>query len=102
MAGTQAEDRKWWRSKWGADDTLGSFNMLGPELTLRAAKLIETGKTYRLGIESTSKTPAWPPRSCEVTVMLPNQYGGATLGENHMNFFDDRVSAWMGCYSPIL
>ena len=33
---SSAEERKWWPSKWGADDTLGSFNMLGPELTMKA------------------------------------------------------------------
>ena len=50
--GMTSAEEKWWPSKWGQDDTLGSFNMLGPELTLKAAKLIKTGKTYRLGIET--------------------------------------------------
>ena len=44
-AATQAEE-KWWPSKWGPEDTLGSFNMLGEALTLKAAGLIKTGKTY--------------------------------------------------------
>ena len=95
-----AEDQ-WWPSKWGKDDTLGSFNMLGPELTLKAAKLIKTGKTYRLGIETNSKTPAYPPRSFEVTVFAPNQWGDGSLGENQFNFLDDTMNGWMGVGSQI-
>lgn len=95
-----AED-KWWPSKWGAEDTLGSFNMLGPELTLKAAKLIKTGKSYRLGIETSSSTPAFPPRTFEIHVVWPNQYSGSAYGENKFNFFDDIISGWMGVGSQI-
>ena len=38
----QAEE-KWWPSKWGAEDTLGSFNMLGTELTLKFGYRNEQG-----------------------------------------------------------
>ena len=96
-----AEQDKWWPSKWGADDTLGSFNQLGPELTLKAAKLIKTGKTYRLGIETNSTTPAYPPRTFEIHVVMPNQYSGASYGDNQFNFFDDIMSGWMGVGSQI-
>ncbi|MCB1748460.1 MAG: cyclase family protein, partial [Gammaproteobacteria bacterium] len=100
-AGAQAEEKQWWPSKWGADDTLGSFNMLGPDLALKAAKLIKTGKTYRLGIVTGSDTPAYPPRSFEVTVLFPNQYNGSSYGDNHFNFFDDTMNGWMGVGSQI-
>lgn len=96
-----AEEKQWWPSKWGADDTLGSFNMLGPEMTLKAASLIKTGKTYRLGIETNRATPAYPPRSFEVTVLFPNQYNGTTYGDNGFNFFDDKMDGWMGVGSQI-
>lgn len=92
---------QWWPSKWGADDTLGSFNMLGPELTLKAASLIKTGKTYRLGIETNSATPAFPPRTFEIHVVYPNQYSGSAYGENKFNFFDDIISGWMGVGTQI-
>lgn len=92
---------KWWPSKWGEDDTLGAFNMLSPELTLKAAKLIKTGKTYRLGIETHSSTPAYPPRTFEIHVVYPNQYGGQSWGDNKFNFFDDIISGWMGVGSQI-
>ena len=96
-----AAEEKWWPSKWGKDDTLGSFNMLGPEMTLKAASLIKTGKTYRLGIETHASTPAYPPRTFELHVVYPNQYGGQAFGDNKFNFFDDIISGWMGVGSQI-
>lgn len=96
----QAED-KWWPSKYGAQDTIGSFNQLGPELTLKAAKLIKTGKTYKLGIETNSKTPGYAPRTFEISVVYPNQYNGTSLGDNHFNYYDDTMNGWMGVGSQI-
>ncbi|MGR8919580.1 MAG: cyclase family protein [Gammaproteobacteria bacterium] len=101
MTGHAPAEDKWWPSKWGAEDTLGSFNMLGPEMTLKAAKLIKTGKTYRLGIETNAKTPAFPPRTFEIHVLYPNQYTNTAYGENKFNFFDDIISGWMGVGSQI-
>ena len=92
---------QWWPSKWGEGDTLGSFNMLGPELTLKAAKLVKSGKTYRLGIETNADTPAVIPRTFELHVVYPSQYNGASLGENKFNFFDDIISGWVGVGSQI-
>lgn len=92
---------KWWPSKWGADDELGQFNQLGPELTLKAAKLIKTGKTYRLGIETNSKTPAFPPRTFSITVLMPNQAPGQAYGDNKFNYADDIINGWMGVGSQI-
>ena len=96
-----AQENKWWPSKWGAEDTLGSFNMLGPELTLKATKLVKTGKTYRLGIETNNKTPAFGTRTFEVTILQPNQYGGGSYGDNKFNYFDDYMAGWMGVGSQI-
>lgn len=100
ISSAQAGD-KWWPSKWGADDELGAFNMNGPERTLEAAKLIKTGKTYRLGIETNSKTPSFPPRYFHLTVMTPNQAGTQSLGDNKFNFADDMFAGWMGTGSQI-
>lgn len=97
----QADEKQWWPSKWGKDDTLGALNMMGPELTLKAARLIKTGKTYRLGIETNSKTPAFPPRTFEIHVVWPNQYSGTSYGSNKFNFFDDIISGWMGVGSQL-
>ncbi|MEM7541829.1 MAG: cyclase family protein [Pseudomonadota bacterium] len=92
---------KWWPSKWGADDELGAFNMLGPELTLKAAKLIKTGKTYRLGIETNKHTPAFKPRSFDVRILMPNQYDGEAYGENKFGYADDIIAGWIGVGSQL-
>ena len=92
---------QWWPSKWGPDDELGQFNQLGAELTLKAAKLIKSGKTYRLGIETNSATPAPAPRTFSLTVLMPNQAPGQALGDNKFNYADDLMSGWMGVGSQI-
>ena len=56
--GASAEDSSWYPSKWGPDDTLGAINELSPEGVVRAAKLVKTGKTYSLGVETGRNTPA--------------------------------------------
>ena len=94
-------EEQWWPSKWGAEDTLGSFNMLSPELTLKAAKLIKTGKTYRLGIETNKNTPAFPPRTFDIRILFPNQYDGVAYGDNKFNYLDDIISGWVGVGSQL-
>ncbi|MGH8598064.1 MAG: cyclase family protein [Gammaproteobacteria bacterium] len=100
MANSTAQDA-WYPSKWGKDDQLGAFNLLGPELTLEAAKLIKTGKTYRLGIESNASTPAFAPRNLHLIVLSPNQLSGKSLGTNKMSYADDIINGWVGVGSQI-
>ena len=47
-------------------DQVGALNLLTPAMTLNAAKLIKTGKTYSLGITVNTTTPAYPPRTCSI------------------------------------
>ena len=54
--------QSWCKSKYGPDDQFGAANLLTPELTLNAAKLVKSGKTYSLGTETNAKTPAFGPR----------------------------------------
>jgi len=91
----------WYPSKWGPDDELGAANLLSPALVLKAAKLITTGKVYRMGVPVDRTTPAFPPRSLAVTVLQPNQYGGATFGENKMSYCDDMFTGWLGIGTQI-
>ena len=52
----------WYPSKYGAEDTLGAINELSPEKVLAAVKLVKTGKTYALGVETGRDTPAYGAR----------------------------------------
>jgi hypothetical protein len=76
-------------------------NNMSPEIVVKAAGLIKTGKTYALGIETNSKTPAYPPRSFKVLVLQPAQAGGHGLGPNMATYNDDIIEGWVGIGSQI-
>lgn len=92
---------EWFPSKWGADDEIGAANYLSPERVLSAAKLITTGKVYAMGVPVDRLTPAFPPRELAVTVLMPNQYQGATFGSNKMSYLDDTFNGWLGIGTQI-
>ncbi|MGG7565148.1 cyclase family protein [Rhodovulum sp. DZ06] len=90
-------------SKWGADDQLGAANMLSPERTLEAAKLIKQGKSQPLGITIGPDTPAFAPRSLSMQVIQPNQTRGKdALGYGGGGVYnDDVIQMWFGIGSQI-
>ena len=90
-------------SKWGADDTIGSANLVTPERTLEAAKLIKQGKSMPLGITIGPDTPAFPPRSLSLQIVQPNQQGGQKLtGFGYEgNYNDDVLQTWIGIGSQL-
>lgn len=91
VCATARAEERWYPSKYGAEDTLGAIHNLAPERVLEAAKLIRTGKTYALGIETGPDTPAYPPRSYQIVTT-----GGLPLGSNQGTGHDDLVVSWMG------
>lgn len=96
-----AQDSEVPASKWGPNDEIGAANLLTPKLVLEAAKLIKTGKVYKLGIPVDRSTPAFPPRSLGVTILMPNQQQGATFGTNGMSYVDDMFNGWLGIGTQI-
>ncbi|MBN9088754.1 MAG: cyclase family protein [Reyranella sp.] len=89
-------------SKWGPNDEIGAANYITPARVLDAAKLVKTGKTYSLGIIVDSKTPAYPPRSCTVSIVQPGQVGSsAGLGPTHTTYNDDILNCWVGIGTQI-
>ncbi len=90
-------------SKWGAEDEIGSANLISPERTLAAASLIKQGKSMPLGIVIDSNTPAFPPRSLSLQVVQPGQAGGTKLdGFGYPgNYNDDLLQTWVGIGSQI-
>jgi kynurenine formamidase len=97
----------WFPSKYGADDQIGAMNLLTPQKVLEAARLVTRGQVYRLGVPVGRDTPAFPPRSLAVTVMMPDQFGGALVpgatgpSENKMSYADDMFVGWLGVGSQI-
>ena len=96
-----ANAQDWTKSKWGPDDEIGAANYMKPELVVKAAQLVKTGKTYALGIPVGSSTPAYPPRSFKVTIVQPGQAGNPGLGPNKATYNDDMLDGWVGVGSQL-
>src|SRR6187397_751547 len=96
-----ASAQDWTKSKWGPNDEIGAANYMTPELVLKAASLVKTGKTYALGIPVDSKTPAYPPRAFKITVVQPGQAGIPGLGPTKTTYNDDIIEGWVGVGSQM-
>lgn len=96
-----ASAQDWTKSKWGPQDEIGAANYLTPELALKAAQLVKTGKVYALGIPVDSKTPAYPPRGFKITVLQPGQAGSPGLGPSKTTYNDDIIETWVGVGSQM-
>jgi kynurenine formamidase len=91
----------WYPSKYGAQDTLGALNELNPDKTKRAAELVKLGKTYALGVETGPDSPAYSPRTYNVTVLQLDDGMGTARGNNKATGNDDLMTFWMGIGSQI-
>lgn len=88
-------------STWGPDDEIGAANHLSPALAMEAAKLIKTGKTYSLAVETNTNSPAAQGRSFRVVVNQPGQAGGVSVGPSQSNFNEDVVMGYVGVGTQI-
>ena len=96
---TQAED--WYPSEFGPDDTLGAVNRMTPTAVVEAARLVKTGKTYALGVETGPDTPAYPPRKYQMTILQLEDGTGTPWGDNKLTSNDDLMMTWLGIGSQI-
>ena len=87
-------------SHWGADDEIGSLNLVNPASVLAAAQLVKTGRTYSLGITIDSSTPAFAPRGLSLQVVQPGQQEGARPNAG-MTYNDDIFQGWFGIGSQL-
>ncbi|MCS6944979.1 MAG: cyclase family protein [Sutterellaceae bacterium] len=90
-----------YRSPWGPNDQIGALNNITRENVLAAAKLVKRGKAIRMGIETNSRTPAFPPRTFSLTVLAPGQEDGRSFGETKTNYNDDIIMGWVGIGSQL-
>jgi kynurenine formamidase len=101
VTGTATAEDAWHPSRYGAGDTLGAINNLSADKVLEAAKLIRSGKTYALGVETGADSPAYPPRQYALTVLQPGPGTGEPLGANRVTGNDDLLCTWLGIGSQI-
>lgn len=96
---TQSHAQDWVPSRFGADDRIGAANYLGPELVLQAAKLIDTGKVYSLGVETAEDSPAYGTRTYDIDIVSSGD--GVEVGADVVTSHDERVSTSFGIGSQI-
>jgi kynurenine formamidase len=100
-AAAPAQLQTCYQSKFGASDQIGALNNITAQNAQSAAKLVKRGKAIRMGIETNSKTPAFPPRTFSVTVLTPGQEYGGSIGETKTNYNDDIIMGWVGIGSQL-
>ena len=68
--------------RWGAEDQLGSLNLITPEIIQKAAGLVKTGQTYSLSVPLEANGPQWPlrPKMWRVTAFRSDPSGGGSSG----------------------
>lgn len=88
-------------SPFGPEDTLGAVNRLSAAAVLEATKLVKTGKTYALGVETGPDSPAYPPREYDMTILQLDDGRGVPLGTNKLTGNDDLMRLYMGIGSQI-
>lgn len=88
-------EEQWYPSKYGPDDTKGAMNNLSAEGTVKAAKLVKTGKTYALGVVTGPDTPAYPGRNFGMAVVALAS-GGDAIGANKVTGHDDLLMTYIG------
>ena len=89
-------------SAWGAEDQIGSANLVSPDRVKTASQLIKQGKTQPLGIVISPDTPAYPPRGVSLQVVQPNHTGGKPIDLGYEAVAnDDLAQLWFGVGSQL-
>ena len=101
LSGTALVADDWYPSKYGPDDTIGAANNLSPEKVLEAVKLVKTGKTYSLAIETGRTTPAYSPRTFELFVVQTGDPTGQPLSKSQLTVNNDLMQTWLGIGTQI-
>ena len=96
-----ASAQDWTKSKWGPNDEIGAANYMTPELVVKAAGLVKTGKTYALGIPVDSKTPPIRRAPSRSPIVQPGQAGIPGLGPSKTTYNDDIIDGWVGVGSQL-
>lgn len=85
---------KWWPSPWGAGDEIGASQRITPAKVLEAAKLIKTGKIYRLGMNIEADIPLFGQRHLSLTI--PGGPTGGPFGDHKLMYNDEMFSGEIG------
>lgn len=85
-------DHSWYPSAYGAADEIGAANLITPEVTLQALKLVRKGVSVPLAVRVDRNLPAYRHRSFNLYNFQPI----AAAGPNKFTSNDELVNAWTG------
>lgn len=94
---TAGDAARWWPSPFGGDDQLGMLNHVDQTKRRQALALVREGRLYDLGHVLDEAVPVFPGRYFRQTlVTTAHHYNlGGGVGENHVNWVTETVSATM-------
>src|ERR1700722_1760033 len=88
--------------RWGGDDQIGTLNFVGPEEIIQAARLVQRGKVFSLGLNFDRDGPQkglWGARFNPIHTMLAT--GTDAIAGNQdpggLRYADDMVSLPLQC-----
>ncbi len=95
-SGQTREKGPWWpHPVWGPDDQAGGSNWITPEVVLRAARLVETGKVYELGQVYEHGMPLFGQRTYALSI--PGSPTGGPFGvKNQLVYHDEFLCGEIG------
>ena len=94
--------KRWWPSRYGQGDVIGSLNEVTPQATLRGAALVRQGAVFDLSHVLDEHIPAFPGRSFRQFLTTPAHQVNARRddagpqggwGANDVNWIVEQVSA---------
>ena len=96
VVGVAAEQR-WWPSPFGEDDQLGMLNHIDDAKRRAALRLVRQGRLYDLSRVLDERSPVFPGRYFRQTLVTTAHHANPAmpLGENHVNWVTEIVSATM-------
>jgi hypothetical protein len=76
-------------SRWGADDTLGTLNLISPEVRAAAIRLVSSGVVIPLGLDVGKDGPQSPGRARANPVHIMTRTGAAAAEPGGFTYTDD-------------
>ena len=92
--GPEPSGKKWWPSRYGKNDELGTLNELTSERVVTAAKLVKHGKVFDMGTPYATENPGFPPRYWHNTTLAHRLT--PSLGSNKFVWLEEQFSGCPG------
>jgi kynurenine formamidase len=92
------DEERWWPSRYGEDDQIGTLNEIGPAKIVEAARLVRAGTVYDLGRTLDANVPHFEGRFWQQTlvssahVINGRRPGEGGWGKNGINWITELVT----------